>query len=453
MKSPIPLKFFLSLQLGIVAIIPVATIAILVWFFVMPLIQARTGLRDQSMAQSIAGQVSAYLNGGERQLTALAEYLREVHPDSVQDQGGLLDAQCGRGELFEALFIVGDQDSDIQTVGLAQARRSKRADYKGLDLSGLGFIRHAKKQDQTVWSRTFLSTVTSRMAVALTVPLANGYIIGEITLDKLSEFISDLPVEAEQLIFVVDGQGRIVADSQKKRLGEMLNLYLNTLDETNGQTLFPSDVFELKGVRMLGTFVDMQGPDWKVLIAQPTQNAFKPIRDTFRLIALGLAIALGLTITFSWFQAGRVSDLFQTYAQRAKFIADGQYTLHWPKVGVKEFLQLGQSLQRMAEKISRRERAMVESERRLRELTANVPGVVIQFRSNRDHVYCNEFLSVKITEIFGLKPDSETILDEFYHHIPDEDKDAYAASMRMAIDTVSPWTYEGRFSRSDGQTI
>ncbi len=101
----------------------------------------------------------------------------------------------------------------------------------------------------------------------------------------------------------------------------------------------------------------------------------------------------------------------------------------------------------------RAEEALKESGKRLEDLTDNVPGVVIQFRATRDHIYTNEFLSSKVTEIFGLEKDSETVLDEFYACIPDAEKEAYADSIYKAVDTVGPWTYEGRFNRPDGRTI
>ena len=101
----------------------------------------------------------------------------------------------------------------------------------------------------------------------------------------------------------------------------------------------------------------------------------------------------------------------------------------------------------------RAEEALKESGKRLEDLTDNVPGVVIQFRATRDHIYTNEFLSSKVTEIFGLEKDSATVLDEFYARIPDAEKEAYADSIYKAVETVSPWTYEGRFHRPDGDTI
>ena len=72
----------------------------------------------------IAGQISTYLEGGERQLTALAEYLqdRQVQPDTGPVR--LLDAQCGKGEFFETLFVVDNTEAVIQSVGDSNGGRS-----------------------------------------------------------------------------------------------------------------------------------------------------------------------------------------------------------------------------------------------------------------------------------------------------------------------------------------
>ena len=156
-----------------------------------------------------------------------------------------MDAQCGNGEFFEALFIVDAADDTIQAVGLVESRRSKRADFLGLDLSGRGFINPAEELKRVSWSQTFLSTVSSRLAVSLTVSLAHGFIAGEITLNKLSELISLLPVESEFLILVIDSQGLIVADSQKRRGGQVLNVNYPAAMGVRGGGQAASTGFEL----------------------------------------------------------------------------------------------------------------------------------------------------------------------------------------------------------------
>lgn len=224
MKSPTPLKRYLFFQFILVGIIPVIIIATLAWWFLMPTIRSRTHVQHKAVARAIAGQVSSYMEGGQRQLRALADYIQTLRIKTDKSISPLLDAHCGQGEFFETLFIADKDHFTIRNVGLSRSRRSLRADLIGLDLSSRRFIRKAIDLHEAFWSETFLSTVSSRMAVARTVPLTDGFITGEITLDKLSEFISHLPVEGEFITLVMDGHNRVVADSRKQCLGQKLNL-------------------------------------------------------------------------------------------------------------------------------------------------------------------------------------------------------------------------------------
>jgi PAS domain S-box-containing protein len=446
----------LALHFGAVAVLSVITIAGLNWYFVMPAIKTWAGIQHQTMARSIAGQISAYLRGGERQLNILTDYLQDREKRVVPEPVRLLDAQCGRGEFFEAIFIVDNADITVKAVGLVPSDRWRRDDFMGLDLSGRTFIANGKGAIQAGWLETFPSTVSSRMAVALTVPLANGFIIGEIALDNLSAFVSHLPVQSEIRIMVIDGQGLIVADSQKRRRGEVLNLKLTPGEAFAGATRGADNVFELDGERMLGTLVPMDAVGWRVLVAQPIGRAFKPHRDMLVMIALGLGLALALAISISWFQAGKISRLFKMYADRAKSIADGRYGLHWPQARVKEYRQLGQSLQRMARKISRREKKLIENEERLKDFVANVPGVLCQFTVDPETHDAHSFTSVirqNSAALLGLDSDPERYLDDFIACLPEEDRSRFIASIRQVVEAGTPWHYEGRFIKPSGEEI
>ena len=195
--------------------------------------------------------------------------------------------------------------------------------------------------------------------------MADSLITGEITLDKLSEFISHLPVEAGFLTYVIDRQGRIVADSQRLRGGQQLNMATLPTNRTDDGDQFASSAFELDGRSLLGTVVDVQELGWKVLVAQPIQKAYTPLRAAFLTIAIGLAVALLLALSISLLQAGKLSQLFQSYADKAQSIAHGQYNIQWPPSKTRELVNLGQSLQHMAGMISQREKALIASETRL----------------------------------------------------------------------------------------
>ncbi|WP_022666447.1 PAS domain S-box protein [Desulfospira joergensenii] len=454
MRSPIPLKGYLSLHFGLVAALPVIIIACLVWFVMVPGLEERTEIQNQAMALSMADQVSAYLGVGKSQMAALAQYLqnRPIQPDTVS----LLDAHCGDGEFFEALFVMDNLDETIQVVGLAKTLRPNRADFVGLDLSGRRFTENIKDLKGAVWSKTILSTVTSRMAVALALPLNGGFLIGEITLDKLSEFIRDLPVESEFRTMVIDGQGIIVADSQKRHWGERLNVNFPTPAGPENSNPVTSTVFELDGEQMLGSLVNMDAVRWKILTARPVRKAFQPVWDTFVLIGLGLVIGLGLAMSISWLLSGKLARVFSTYALRAKSIADGDYELQWPAAKTREFFQLGQNLQLMAEKIRQREKALIDGEHRLRDLLANVPGVVYQFTADPENPESYSSASVlreKALEILGLDSEEKTYFNDFIACLPREDQPRFVSSVKEAVEKFKTWYYQGRFIKPSGQEI
>ena len=456
MRSQIPLKGYLSLHFGSVAILPVVIIFFLVWFLVMPAIQTRTTVQHQTMARAIAGQISAYLEGGERQLAALAESIQNRTMASDHNVVDLLDAQCGSGTFFEALFVVDNQNFVVKTVGLARSRRTNRADYIGLDFSGRSFTNGVKLLKTAFWSQTFLSTVSSRMAVALVVPLADGLIVGEITLGNLSEFISLLPLESEIVTLVIDAGGLIVADSQRQRSGQVLSVDFPAVNESVGDNASISSTFQLDGAEMLGTVVQMHAVGWKVLFAQPVKKAFQPLRDTFALIGLGLVIALGLALFIAWLLAGHLTDLFASFTDKAQSIANGRYHLHWPATRIREFFQLSQSLQRMAEKINQREKALVDSEQRLKDLVTNVPGMVYQFKADPNALESSSFTSVmqeRSVEIFGLDTEEEHFFNDFMVCLPEEEQSRFVISVKDALETASPWYYEGRFTKPSGEKI
>lgn len=135
----------------------------------------------------------------ERQLVALANFLETQGSHPASELTALLDAQCGNGEIFETIYIASNRDDVISSVGLARLRRSKREDLLGMDLSGRSFLNTARHPGKAAWSETFLSTVSSQLTVALTVPLPRNVVIGEITLDRLSVVGSRRPAADRRL--------------------------------------------------------------------------------------------------------------------------------------------------------------------------------------------------------------------------------------------------------------
>ncbi len=84
----------------------------------------------------------------------------------------------------------------------------------------------------------------------------------------------------------------------------------------------------------------------------------------------------------------------------------------------------------MSEEIVKREGAILESERRLKIITCNVPGAVFQFIDRPNHQFYTEFFGDNITRIFGLDSNPETIFKEFCKHLPEEDRELFVLSVK-----------------------
>ncbi len=456
MKKTKSLQYHQALQFALVAALPVLIIIILVWLFLLPAMRSDTRIRHQGMGRSIAGQVSSHVLGGQRQLAALAHFLETRDGLSARQLTALLDSQCGEGELFETIYIFSPRKQIVMAVGLARSRRSIRQDLLGLDLSGRTFLTAAGRPKEPVWSETFLSTVSRRLAVALTIPLSDNLITAEITLDNLSSVISQLPVESGFLTYVIDRKGRIVADSRRLNWGQRLNVAISSLTGPEEGGPFISGSFELDGKSFLGTVVAIDELGWKVMVAQPAANAYKSLRTALTMFGLGLAIALMLALSLSLNRARQLSKVFQTYGEKAGAIANGRYDDTWPSSTITELNRMGQSLKHMAAMIDQREKELVENREELRNLIANAPGIVYEFSGDPEHPEFNDVSSLlkeKTLEVLGINWQPEHFFNDFTDCLPKEDQSRFVLSVQEAVDNVSSWHYEGRFIKPGGDEI
>ena len=103
----------------------------------------------------------------------------------------------------------------------------------------------------------------------------------------------------------------------------------------------------------------------------------------------------------------------------------------------------------------RRARSILqEQEQRLGAITRNLPGVVFRFYADADGRHGLSYVSERLTEIFGLVYDDiEDLYPVFLSRIHEEDREAFQESVRRAVQSVSPWSFEGRFCKPSGEVI
>ena len=113
------------------------------------------------------------------------------------------------------------------------------------------------------------------------------------------------------------------------------------------------------------------------------------------------------------------------------------------------------SARKQAEEDVRTSRKMlIEKEERLRNITANMPGVVYQFYATDSGEYGLIYASERMTEFFGLPTaDLDALFPAFLSCVHEEDRDRFLSSIRSATERCALWNFEGRFVKPSGQVI
>ena len=377
MSSTRSLHLWLALRIVLAGLIPLVVVAALVAGVLLPQLRVDFEVRYQALARAIAGQIETHLLGAKYELRAIAEDFRNLGKQPISFWSSSLDAHVAGG-VFAAIYII-DSDNLIYAVGLPEAERGQRGDLLKLDLSGWTVLRDVRERNEEVWSGIFLSTVTGRLAVTLAIPVAEQLLIGEIAIDRLSEFIGRSPAELGMLTMVLDRQGQVIAHSQAALSGQQLSFgHLSIVrDALRGQ--FGTRGFELDGKVFIGTTISIPQLDWIVLVAQPRGEAFRPLLSTLWLLAAGALVALLLAILIAWVLARGFAQRIGRYAEQAHTIAEGNYDQPWPIARIRELDRLADDLDRMSLAIHQRERAVATSEARYRSVIGNAPVVIFQF--------------------------------------------------------------------------
>ncbi len=112
------------------------------------------------------------------------------------------------------------------------------------------------------------------------------------------------------------------------------------------------------------------------------------------------------------------------------------------------------SLTVLQEKIAQLEHENADiktSEGRFRSIAATMPGVIYQF-SVRGGVWTVDYMSDRIYDIMGVSAAAVMAnLDAFVARLHPEDLPDYLASVGKVLETSTPWHYEGRFMKPNGE--
>ena len=418
MKLGYPLRQFLSFQFALVAMAPMILVGLLLACFIVPKIISETENKNSNMALDLSSRVQAYLQEPVAALKAIGEML-ELHEGGSRELNKVLDAHVVTNEIFEAIYLV-DASGQVVSVGLPAPRQPYRDDYLGTDLSRRTFFTDARLTGKPQWSDTFLSVISGRVSVALAIPVKRQILIGEININRLSEYLRQLSAEKRVLTIIIDSQGQVIAKPnatygasvgmfgvadrygtvsdrpETASLPQPINIHHLPVIEKRGASA--TGRFSLGGEEMLGSVVKLPNPPWSVLVSEPMDVAYQQISVLGYVLSAGALLALAIALGTSLLLARRFARRFEGIAAHAGLIATGNYEAPLQKEAIVEFNDLALSLRVMADAIGDRERALVTSEAKYRDVVEGTEDLIVRCDSQGTITYANHASS----RIFGV---------------------------------------------------
>lgn len=375
----------LAVIFSLLALLPVVIVGGVYLFQVSPQMRDDLAAQQRLLAASLVGQVGGLFSAPIWELGILGQMLA-VRPPTDREATGLLDAHVAESRFYEAIYLVGD-DGRVRLIGLPVAARASRNNLVGLDLSQRDFYREARARGRAVWSNSFLSPVSGRLAIAVAVPAGGRMLVGEVAIQPLPAFASRLAESNGMVIMLLDRNDQLVAHSGGKFTNQQMSLshlpVVQAARRGDGSILTG---FVFDGEAMLGSAHPIDGPDWLAVVAQPRVAALAALeRDWLR---LGAALVIGLTLALAaaLVSARFLSRRFQRIDALVAGIADGDYRVPADPSPVVEFNDLQLNLMRMAAAVEAREQGVAEArellragEQRLQATIEQTPNVAIQW--------------------------------------------------------------------------
>lgn len=350
----------------------------------------------------------------------------------------------------------------------------------------------ARQSQGPTWSPIYLDFDTLLPTITASLPVFDrmgNHLIGVCATDfllpvEMSNFLKTLHVGESGETFILERNGTLVSSSTDEALligqGEEAKRLLATqstsplvsgtvdylqkrFGDLSQLTRSRQLTFRLNGERLflqVVPFQDGRGLDWLIVVVIPEADYMDQIQANTRM-TIGLSIlALILASGIGVITARRISQPILRLNQAARAIAQGQLKQRVQGSSVRELQTLANSFNSMALQLRQsfmdlesKNRALQDSEERLRSLIDNIPGAI--YRCYHDAAWTMVFISDSIEDIIGYpeatftqaQPNSLAFVDVIHP----EDRDLVADTIRQAVEADRPYELEYRVIHRNGQ--
>jgi len=442
------LKHILSRQFAVTALLPFLLVIVLVVVRLSPQFNSEVENHQRQLAAAITSQVNSYLASSYAEIHAIASLPLDTikDPDRLHQ---LLDSHADASISLRSIYIV-DSSGKIRGLGLPRGSGNSTGhkDLVGIDLSRNSLVQQVRQKAGAAWSDTFLSLVAGRLTVALAIPSGEDIVVGEIDLANLTEYLKSIVTGEGQTVFVVDRRGQVIADQNGRYTAQEMNL--KNIGLVAGSLMSGTETFgtfEFEDHEMVGSIARIPLMDWHVLVAQPVEAAYRPVRTTYGIMTMGLSSAVLLGLYLALYLSRKSANRFEDLAAYARRVAAGEEAGHLPSSTIFEYNQLGEDLRQMADAVNQREQQLRETAQRLKLAMASEHLGVWDWDLQSDRMIWDEQMS----ELYGVDHDETGYDPEVWRaRLHPECRERVVAQLEAALADTTELDLEFRILKPEG---
>ena len=364
-----------SITTRFVMLVATAAVAPLVLYGAVSIYSLRSGSRqsviegNRHVAARAAEQIEQYMGHHVSVLRSVAADLRDTQLDPWQ-QRMILTNHVLDFEVFRELTLFGPggtvaATSQLGGPTLQPPRRPSDDPY----------IAPITVDDD------FLPTTTVSLPVTR-FGEANGWLVGEVSLEELWRMVDRIRVGREGFAMLVAGGGQLIAHGdpdQKPRIAAAENLGAHELvaavatlrsrspadgaQLTSAEVELVSERLDNDGRELLAVGAAVASPEWTVIVEQPVSEAFGLSNQLEVQLVVVITVALLLTVALGYYWSRSFIRPILALTSGTEAIASRRLEERVDIGGTDEFYQLGESFNGMAVKLDKLQEDVRRQER------------------------------------------------------------------------------------------
>lgn len=283
----------------------------------------------------------------------------------------------------------------------------------GIDYSGYDFVR-ASLSEGTSWSQVYVSPYKGLPVIAVAACFELGVLVGEMDLQIVQDNLRPKNHMPDLYVIVVDSKGNLVAHPKWEMVTQRMNISHEPIVEKTLRGEESGPEFTLQGKAFIGASSRLNLNGWAVIVGEPKEKALAKLRSSTLSVILLLALLACLGALIAWFWVKQLLVPFKTTLNVTNKVREGKIDDLSQESNYKEFQEIFDSLNSMAQAIKDRENALRASEAKYRDLVEGAvdPIVIVDIEGNIMEVnkafldigyVLNEVIGRHITDFLGPK--------------------------------------------------